>query len=70
MFGLYFRTMVPKAQTNQNRVSQERLLEGGHHFKPSGLLSGIMWLSFNFPRSVNPGIAGSVAQGTDTSLLS
>ena len=67
---MYFRAMIPKAQANQNQVSQRKTLLKEYIFKPSGLLSDLMQVSFNTPptppQSVNPGRAGCVGQRTDT----
>ena len=66
MSGMYFRAMIPKAQANQNQVSQRKTLLKEYIFKPSGLLSDLMQLSFNLPQSVNPGTARGVGHRTDT----
>ena len=47
---MYFRAMIPKAQANQNQVSQRKTLLKEYIFKPSGLLSDIMQVSFNTPQ--------------------
>ena len=66
---MYFGSMVHKTQTNQNQVSHGKTVLKESPFKPSGLLSDFMWVSFSFSKSVKPGAVGGVGN-TDTSLLS
>lgn len=66
MSRMYLRAMIPKAQANQNQVSQRKTLLKEYIFKPSGLLSDLIQLSFNLPQSVNPGTPGGVGHRTDT----
>ena len=49
---MYFRAMIPKAQANQNQVSQRKTLLKEYIFKPSGLLTDLMQVSFNPPPKV------------------
>ena len=49
---MYFRAMIPKAQANQNQVSQRKTLLKEYIFKPSGLLNDLMQVSFNPPPQV------------------
>lgn len=49
---MYFRAMIPKAQANQNQVSQRKTLLKEYIFKPSGLLNDLMQVSFNPPPKV------------------
>ena len=49
---MYFRAMIPKAQANQNQVSQRKTLLKEYIFKPSGFLNDIMQVSFNPPPKV------------------
>ena len=51
---MYFRAMIPKAQANQNQVSQRKTLLKEYIFKPSGLLSDLMQVSFNTPPHPTP----------------
>ena len=50
MSRMYLRAMIPKAQANQNQVSQRKTLLKEYIFKPSGLLSDLIQLSFNLPQ--------------------
>ena len=62
MFGVHFSVTVPKTQSNQRKTSLK-----DDTLKPNGLLSVLISLSFNFPRSVDPGTAGGFGHSTDIS---
>lgn len=65
MFGVHFRVIALKTQSNQRKTPLK-----DDTLTPNGLLSVPLTLSFNFPRSVNPGTAGGLGHSTDISLPS
>ena len=66
---VHFEAMVSETQANQNQRSKTKTLQS-LLFKGSDLLSDLMELCFNFPRSVNAAATGGTGRSTDTSLLS
>ena len=69
MSGVHFGAMVSKTQTNQNQLSQRKTPLKESPFW-ADLLSDLIQLSVNLPKSVNPGAASGVGTDSrDTSLL-